>query len=497
MLILNIGMSETRGIATAPVLRDKINQANEGIFPPSDDTRLNADTLVTNRETAFQRGQQFLTEFPRHKAISIWRSLENLSKHSERKFYSLTDMIRFREHKGDLSVREINSLFNPITGSITLPDSLDLANSPLAVFFKDDSNNLTLRRVYRTGGHTELRGRNYFISKDKKKPASEKFEVIQQDLLDGINLLSQIKREEINNPRDFLLYLGIIDYVKMHSQTLFHALTYNERYGMIIEDSEELKIYQSRKQQAIGIMKHYTRMYYQTLFGMDYDQQINLPKTTETLKELINYAYTEGEHAASKGLGKSFLRFKYPEINHPLIIALGAQEATLKYPESESLIGIPTGGTETAIVTQLIYERLFGYSPGLLFIPLSIHSGIKINQTPHSLAQIDEYYNRLSRLIYKYYYKEVARKRLLIIDDNSASGQTLNVMLRVLTDNLAQVAVHLAEYDGRNLLLWAKAKVAPDSFFNPVVSPTTMGLTQVGLDTRNAYLDEVKKRLES
>lgn len=490
-------MDETKK-SEALILLDKIEKANPQLVDAKKETQpISSDERYsTSKEKAFQSSRQFLKEFPHHRFVTIWRALENFSR--KQRFYSLINMSQFRGHEGSLNIREVNGIFSPATGSIIITESLKTSDSPLSAFFRSDPDNPHLRRTYQTGDYTELRGRNYFIAKVQNRSAQEKYATIQKDLVDGITLLAQIKREEINNPKDYLLYLGLLDYMKMHTQTIFHALTYNERHGVTVDDPKDLKEYQLRNQQAIDLMQQYTRMYYQTLFGIDYDQPKADPiQMTEHIKKLINYARKEGERAVSKGLGKPYHRFKYPEVNHSLVIALGVQEAALKNPDAEVLVGIPTGGTETAIVTKLMYENLLGRSPELLFIPLSIHSEIKGKNGFISANDLmDQYYNRLSNLVYRYYKQSLFRRSVLLIDDNSASGQTLEIMVRVLRDNLAKVSVHLAEYDGRRFLLTTGAKVAPEDYFDPSTSPTTKGLTQVGLNNKHAYLEEINKRLE-
>lgn len=444
-----------------------------------------ADNQITaGLEEALMGSEQFLSRFPSAKASAIIRGLENLSKPDHKKYYSLIDLIRLKSRKDrpeGLSLREINHLFDPYLGSLVLPNGISLEGSPLSGFFNQ-------HRIFQDGVVVELRGDNYLVALNTHKKTTEKFEIIEKDLLDGIEILSRIKREKINNPKDYLLYLGVLDYLKMHSVTLFNALTYPERFGKYLPpESQEERKYLEYREKSMILAKLYTRMFYQALFGAEFDESSDL--NPQNIKQLISYINSQMLlESAPKKLGKlSFARIRYPEINHPLVISLGSQEAVRAYSNADTVIGIPTGGTEVAIVVQLLYELLGQKITQLGFFPLSLHSEIHTQPTS----------GQLSEEVRRFLEEMVRNKNVVLIDDNAASGKTLSMVKAALIDNLAaSVVVHLAEFDGRKLTE-PISETDSSTFFNQRASLTTMGIHRFGAKPgSHAYREIIRSKLQ-
>lgn len=341
------------------------------------------------------------------------------------------------------SLRDINlrrfktEIFEPVLGSAIIAEDLLNSNQNLAKFY-------TPERVFlRKDGAIELRGPNYFVALDsQRRDPVDKAEVLRQDLIDGLKAIHSINREDITDEKGLLLYLGVLDYLKNQSVTIFNSLTYPERDLSILpenpnnsESDPKLKEYYNLRKEAIALMRRFTRMYYQTCLGLPFDQNLDIDKLTSSINNLTGFlSQTLRE--------EEFYRFTYPEVNHPLVILLGAQEAALKNPAIDTIIGIPSGGTESAIAIQLAYELLHRKTPELFFVPLSLHSKYHDPLMPHQLDQILKLYNQY-----------IQGKNILLVDDNSNTGSTLQMLSEAVTKAGAiRETAQLMQHDPRRVL---------------------------------------------
>lgn len=397
-----------------------------------------------------------------------------------------------------LSLRELSSLFDPISGRIIVPASYGLSNSVFSGFY---DNFHKVGFFHSAEGRVELRGRTFYAAKEKGD-VEVKLEGIKEDLDKVLGIVSEYagKRAEISNVRDYLLYLGILDLMKHHSITLFHALTYNERKLEFPSDRGEFDRYQEKKLQALELMRVSVRMFYQTLFGKDYDSGVDLERIQEDLPDLVSFIQESIKESVLSEISSSpqqrshavnskkeyedkkarlDSRFRVLEVANPLMIALGAHEAVKKHPDTDMVVGIPSGGTEVAFVTQLIFELQQNHSPQLVFLPISLHSKIDKTITPVDLAAfLGEYYRDL-----------FDSKKILLVDDNSETGDTLGLTAQALLAKKAdKISVHLVDLSTKRLT----RLTSPASYYHrPSVSPSTLGLTQ--LDERGKYAHEKQR----
>lgn len=406
-----------------------------------------------------------------------------------------------RDQDFKLSLRELSNLFDPVSGKLIIPASYNLSNSTFAKFY---DNYHKVGYFQSEQGRVELRGWTFYAYKEKSNVES-KLRVIQEDLDKTLAIVSEyaLRRAEISSTRDYLLYLGILDLMKHHSITLFHALTYNERKLEFPQGREEFYKYQQARQQALELMKVSVRMFYQTLFGTDYDQGTDLTRLRQQMPGLVEFIrgamlFELGPIPSKDDLKDKRKKYAYEkaqlntrfrdlEVSNPLMIALGASEAVKN--DTDMLIGIPSGGTETAIATQLIYELLQGRSPQLIFLPISLHSqlGKKIT-TADVVTFLGIYYPNL-----------FTDKRILLVDDNSETGHTLGMAAQALVaNNAGEISVHLVDFSTRRLTNPKNgAAKATEYYSRPATSSSTLGLTQInekGEYAHNTKRDEDTRR---
>jgi hypoxanthine phosphoribosyltransferase len=141
-------------------------------------------------------------------------------------------------------------------------------------------------------------------------------------------------------------------------------------------------------------------------------------------------------------------QFKLQEIDHPLILSLAAYQTARNFPSVDHLLCLPSGGTQFGIATELMYEymsKVYGteFIPKLSSLVLSTHAGRRGNGT---LLGREDVVTRLREL-------SVSGKDVLLLDDNSNTGLTL----QIAKDALSEVGVHsvhvsLAELDPLRIL---------------------------------------------
>lgn len=499
--------------------------------------------IFSSQEASIGADTSFLTDLHRRRLKAVSRTLQFLSETDQKKHFALIDMVAFKEHRratGRLSLSEINAMFDERVGSILIPraiyesndnqpDNITKSRQALDKFFNHTSirrdavsgkDIIIADRVFDSGEVIELRGENYFVAQDKDNLNFEqKFEIILQDLTDGIQTLSQTNRTEIDNQRDYLLYLGLLDYLKNHSLIIYHAISYFERLELTrltklnpnykkdqrngeselsksvaepeipLKNPDELSRYKSNKDWAFHFSKNFTNLFYQALMGIDHGTTQYLPADQSAIFQgLVDYIKKEGELTNSLEN-----RLRYPEANHPLVIALGAREASLNNPKTDFIIGIPTGGTESSIVTQMMFKinnpekKIF-----LLEIPVSIHT--ELFPSPSSDAVVKLLEELEPDLLKEEGTDNLKLKNILLIDDNSESGRTLSIICKALRKiQVKDIKVHIAEFNTRKIKN-LRTKTNSQTFFNSESSPSTIGVHSVGENDQPVYAAAIQER---
>lgn len=341
------------------------------------------------------------------------------------------------EYKGySLEDGEPVDVFDQKTGAVNI-SSAQLAVSPLGEFFSP-------LRTRRQGGFTQLRGLTYYVSLDFSKTTPEKkLEVMANDVKEGLAFVDSVDRRQLSST-DYLLYLGILDHVKAHTLTAFHALTFYERTGVIPDGDNYMDV----RTKAQKLMSTATRAYHQAILGHPFDPEFNS-------QDINNSVETTADYIAK--CGHCVEHFTYREVTNPVVILLGAHEAARKKSCPDLVIGIPSGGTEVAVATHLMYEKLYPNrnAPDIGFVPLSFHyrgqGGIDLSQLTEMLRQSTV----------------IAGRRVLIVDDNSNTGSTLQTMAKAaIGAGASDVAVHIAEIDPARIMVKYRKNSLPYGVLN-------------------------------
>lgn len=318
------------------------------------------------------------------------------------------------------------SLFDRETGAVNILTH-GSGNQSLIEFFNPG-------RIRYMGNFTQLRGPSYYASLDHGLNTPEKkLAVMRSDFHEGLDAVDSIDRRKLSAD-DFLLTLGILDHFKVHALTVFHALTFHERSGEVPEDSRYLGL----RKETEDLMNMVTRAYYQFCIGKPFDSGFMPTEMKRVFDTAANYI-SESNH--------SIAHFTYPEVAQPAIIMLGAHEAVRRRPYIDTIVGIPSGGTETAVVTNLMYDNLYPdrHPLSIVFVPLSFHY-YNHNRGVQPM-EFDTLVDILTRS------KKVQDRNVLIVDDNSNSGITLQTMVEaVRAAGASEASVHLAEIDPARIM---------------------------------------------
>ncbi|MFA5840653.1 MAG: hypothetical protein WC847_00015 [Candidatus Paceibacterota bacterium] len=316
--------------------------------------------------------------------------------------------------KGESLKDHLDDCFNNSTGSISLNDSEIVTD-----FFKNGD------RKDQEGENWKSRGKSYFVPLDPLRGSvEEKLDVILNDIND---LAESLKVENIGWKEK----AALLDYLKQHSLTLYHAIQYPKRFGLNLSE-EHTQIIKDAEKIAVSAVN----VFYEHLLG----NQIKV----DFLEELVELT----KKINKLGLGVN--QFKIAELDNPLMILANGYGNSIKYPDTECIIGLSSGGTQPAIVTKLCLEKRGG-NPSLNFVPLSTHSTVKRVGGELTDKHLDDLITEIN----------VEGKKVLISEDNSNTGKTITKISNAVTrGNPDSVNVSLVELDPWRVFIKSKGKTA-------------------------------------
>jgi predicted NAD-dependent protein-ADP-ribosyltransferase YbiA (DUF1768 family)/adenine/guanine phosphoribosyltransferase-like PRPP-binding protein len=286
-----------------------------------------------------------------------------------------------------------------------------------------------------------LRGARYLCALDGNKSFHHKVKILKDDFHEGIDVLVKDK-----NPRDakehFLLRLGTMDYVKNVTITLFNALVSNEKFGHFqLQD----QTYQNVRAMASRLARLATQMQYAHMMGDTAEAQSALAMLVASRSDveylstyLSTCAYSSGEEGNQ--FGQPLL--SRPELAHPLLIG-GAVISVVERRKDQvpdTIVGLPAGGTEFAFALQYGFQKTHGKAPALVLAPISIHMSrmdVSLEREADVIETAAQVASNEQRKELREFFKRQASlfqgTSVLIADDNSASGKTLQLTADILS----------------------------------------------------------------
>lgn len=299
-----------------------------------------------------------------------------------------------------------------ITGA---PTACKLESLGLSKNFFEQYN----RFFVRTNGTVSLRGPDYLIALDSNFPTSKKYAVLERDFWDSISFL-QSNFDNISP----IEQLCIIDYAKNSAVTIFNSFVEWEKTFSRNSHKPDDE-YLSKRIQLQYVLQDIVSIYYMIFFSKDtasiLEKLNNIDEKIVRLvtSELISDAYNHRISARAINRGES---------THPLIIS-GLLSLLLKRHSSgfHHVVGLPSGSTELAAAAAWFLSPHRKSQSHLILVPISMHS-IK----SHLQSNIDDY-----KLLFDIACNPPAHKaarKVLLIDDNSSTGQTIDIAQTVIEE---------------------------------------------------------------
>jgi predicted NAD-dependent protein-ADP-ribosyltransferase YbiA (DUF1768 family)/hypoxanthine phosphoribosyltransferase len=335
-----------------------------------------------------------------------------------------------QEGKGIFGVENFASKFT-FDGSIQTKHDPKNAG-PYGQFF----GNGRQRRYAQKGDTYLLRGANYLVSIDPALDLNDKMNILEADFTAALDAVS-LDGTGISADH-FIEQSAVLDYAKNATVMLFNALVQEEKLGKFNLDNDA---YQRMRVTAGQLARHTTHAYYAQLIGAEKHYADAITRTIERLEEFrsigpyIEDGYLNGIHSMGN--------LSRPEAGHPLVIAASAFTNVRNIdPKPDTIIGLPSGGTEIAFAQQLAYDVLLQHPTHVVLVPLSLHSIKRAFGTDRmDMIGFRDFLERRGDFL--------RDKNLLIVEDNSSTGRTIQRLHDILGEifESSSVQVAVAEAD--------------------------------------------------
>ena len=350
---------------------------------------------------------------------------------------SVTDIIR---KNLEVALSEVSNMTNGIftisdfASQFSFDGSVIIGSDPSNGYYTDFFKKKGRRS--KKGGKYILRGSRYITAVDPALEVRQKLTILRDDFVDALDILTKDGSDIVHE--HFIEQTALLDYMKNASVTLFNALIQREKIGEFkLQDQR----YQVLRSMTYQLAKHSVKAYYAHIIGDTNTYTSSLMKLIENYEHFdVIIKYIEEKYIDGVFSSKYFTR---PEAGNPLIILASVYTAVrnVKYTP-DTIIGLPSGGTELAFVQQYAYLYLKQVDTRLLLLPLSLHSikdAFNIDNIEHDtfFVFLDEH-------------KDVLQgKRVLIVEDNSSTGRTIQTLVDLLNSNNepSDIDVSVAEAD--------------------------------------------------
>ncbi|MFH1216476.1 MAG: NADAR domain-containing protein [Pseudomonadota bacterium] len=330
----------------------------------------------------------------------------------------------YRHGHGIFGEPDYSTMFS-ITGAFQLLDLSQLGTG--RAYFLNKTGRLLKKRSRHL-----LRGPRYLAAVDPGLSIPQKIEILIEDLYDALEHIRNVSVDSIDRPH--LELAPIIDYAKNSVLTLTNAFLHNEKRGTADIFDEG---YWDLRTKLIDFGMTLTVAYYRSL--------INTLRPT-AIKELANLDITPILHVAAS-LNQEYREYTIssrdivrPEASNPLIFLAFASVLRNRIRGVDLVVGMPSGGTEIAFLIWHIFSQRSKNTQCVL-LPISFHSMyVQYGEKSKPELALPAYWDRHSLAN--------CTKRILVVDDNSSSGTTLQAVADSIRVNVSpHVIVAVAEAD--------------------------------------------------
>lgn len=324
-----------------------------------------------------------------------------------------------RGKKGIFGEENYMSYFS-LAGAIRLSSLKMLRGSQS--YFTNRQRPRMFERFSKQGDTYILRGPGYLMALDPHLSLLEKLDIYVSDVTEAAKVL---KDTFDGVQKQHFEIAPVLDYMKNALITVFNAYTNREKHGDLNLTNDH---YQQNKKKLLALASQSTLYFYLSLVG-----DLNRSHVSELCRHLDEGAL----QSATETIKKEFRDYKFsslnvvrPEASHPLVLAGFAWLMWKKYCEVKYIFGMPSGGTELACLVKEFFNYSGAEDVELVLLPISLHS---IKLSGHTAPQSIKH---LKKLVPKKKLEILRDKQpiyALIVDDNSATGQTMQKAREVVT----------------------------------------------------------------
>lgn len=265
----------------------------------------------------------------------------------------------------------------------------------------------------------ELRGRNYYIFIDAATSKNEKLEIIQSDITEAISLLKN-NSFTTTNANDNILLLSVLDFIKFQIEGLYNVLVFQENCYL----PENLPgDYIEIKAKGMELLENIIHIYYNYILFNKYISKSGSSSYDKDSDKILDQFNSLIEYIRGNEIITNMF-FWSSEIIDPINKLTYVNNLVTNYPNIDTVIGIPRGSTELAILFKYLFKLVYDKNVNAVIQAISFRSG------KHVFAKEigEEHFITL----FKSYKKYLRNKYVLVIDDSIQSGNTVNKIRRIL-----------------------------------------------------------------
>lgn len=313
-----------------------------------------------------------------------------------------------------LNLPDHTAYFHDVTGSILIPEPSRISDLAYRDYFRNSRCRFESENCYSRGSAYY---RHFVPELSGNRPEQSK--LVYSEIRKSLATLSATNshtEDQVEN----MLRLAVMDNLRGNVQALYLSSINIFRDSVDVPDGEALM--------AIGedlktLYEHSVELLYSHMFGLPYDND-RLMAGLARAEGILN---TYQQYVEQNGYP---LKFKNPEIENPIHIAARANELTHQYPDTTLLVGLSSGGVELSTVARLLFKNRLCRDPNVVHYPISTHHGLNMWQADKRQERFNPQYLDAIGLSPD----AVAGQKVVICEDNSNSGQTLETTRDIIAE---------------------------------------------------------------
>lgn len=295
--------------------------------------------------------------------------------------------------------------------------SVDVSSSNFSSqFFKKEGESVG-------GKLSTTRGYDYICSLDSALTSVQKIKKYQETVHRVVESLNDSTLSKLEK-------LLLLDYLKNSLITILNTFVYQEKVGS--QNIDTTKEYETARTKLVSCVESVISCSVDLVLNSDLndiktiDCAHTASVTDEVVTKLIDY------HKEYK-LPSFYV--SRPEATHPLTIIGSSLLCADRYKNIDVVVGVPSGGTEFAVTTKVFMDKMNNSDTKLVLLPVSLHSLKQFSDEEGGS-------NLTQSNAMKFF--ESSIKSVLICDDNTSTGKTLQFLKDLIHDLNPEVQVFCA-----------------------------------------------------